>query len=231
MKVIELEVLWTAKHLLKARDHEFRQFINTPFGFFTNCFAALGTYSSWLIFLSSFNIIVFIFTTLGIYWFLNLINTQSDPLGHNFKNFNRLFFDTKWIIDEKQITIDCGDLFQFTFSWSSFFKITQAPEGFWLYLTHKHAYCLLNDEFSSESDYQLFAEFARAKVKNFGEAGFLERELLRLCFTEPEQATVAPLIQDLGMTDLEYAALVAQGRDPVQEQLYPNRRPGPAPDS
>ena len=109
------------------------------------------------------------------------------------------------------------------------FPVTQAPEGFWLYLTAKDAYCLPNQVFSSESDCQLFADLARAKVRNFGEAGFVERELLRLCFTELQLTTVAPLIQDLRMTDLEYAALVAQGRDPVQEQLYPNHRPSSTP--
>jgi hypothetical protein len=31
------------------------------------------------------------------------------------------------------------------------------------------------------------------------------------------------------MTDLEYAALVAQGRDPVREHLYPDRRLDPVP--
>lgn len=32
--------------------------------------------------------------------------------------------------------------------------------------------------------------------------------------------TNAPLILDLGLSDLEYLQLLAQGRDPVREQLY-----------
>ena len=231
MRAIQLKTRWTVKGLRVARDHQFHQFRRTPVGllmhFIATQFVLIGT----VVLCSSFNIIALILTILGMYWLVFFGDDTCKSEGVDFRRLGNRTFEMKWIIDKKRIRISFNDLFKFNFFWKSIFKITQAPEGFLLYLTDTYIYYLPNQAFSSESDCQLFAELARAKVKNFGEAGFVERELLRLCSTEPEPATVAPPIQDLGMTDLEYAALVAQGRDPVEEQLYPDHHLGPAPDS